>query len=256
MAPFADLKRLSRRSLPGSLVEVLRGRDEGLRFLRGRPFIGRLKLLRQFDLISRHIECAQSEAETLLAARVIMKLSASVRGAIVECGCFNGGSTAKFSLVARQLGRPLIVFDSFEGLPAESMPPLYYNFINRALVEFEVGSYQAGLALVQRNVEAYGAGEVVQYVPGFFENSLPHWHGSVAAIILDVDLVESTKTALQYLWPQLSEGGYIFSQDAHLQPIVELFQDAEYWRTLGASRPPHFVGLGRQKMVYARKPRA
>ena len=253
MMRLASVKSIARRCLPKSLVEVLRGRAEGIRFLFGRSLSERLRLLGQYEAISRNIECTQSEAETLLAARMLLGLASSVSGAIVECGCYKGGSTAKFSLIAKRLNRPLIVFDSFQCLPSEQKPPAYYNFIDAAPIEFRTGAYQAGLDTVKHNVDAYGSGEVVQYVPGFFEDSMPDWRGSVAAIVLDVDLLESTKTVLNYLWPQLSEGGLVFSQDAHLQPIVDLFQDPAHWRALGESQPPDFVGLGRQKMVYAKK---
>lgn len=250
---MSSIKPLVRKHLPKWLDEVLRGRTEGVRFLFGGSLPERLRILGQYETISRHVECTQSEAETLLAARMLLGLASSVPGAIVECGCYKGGSTTKFSLIAQRLNRPLIVFDSFQGLPSEQQPPAYYNFIDAAPIEFQTGAYQAGLDTVKHNVDAYGSGETVHYVPGFFEDSMPDWRGSVAAIILDVDLLESTKTVLNYLWPQLSKGGLVFSQDAHLQPIVDLFQDSAYWRTLCESQPPQFVGLGRQKMVYARK---
>ena len=41
-----------------------------------------------------------------------------MEGVVVECGCFLGGSTANLSLVCEVVGRELIVYDSFEGLPA------------------------------------------------------------------------------------------------------------------------------------------
>ena len=43
--------------------------------------------------------------------------SARRPGVVVECGCFMGGSTANLSLVCGIVGRGLIVYDSFEGLP-------------------------------------------------------------------------------------------------------------------------------------------
>ena len=177
----------------------------------------------------------------------------NIPGVIIECGCYVGGSTAKFSLIAKASGRQLVVFDSFRGLPVEHEVPEYYNFLDDAVVEFQQGDYEAPINAVKRNVNTYGAGEIVSYVPGYFQETMPGWHGEIAAVILDVDLVESTKTAIFNLWPQLSVGGYLFSQDANLEPIVGLFEDAAFWKQVAGVSPPYFRGLRKNKMVYAQK---
>jgi len=38
-------------------------------------------------------------------------------GVLVECGCYQGGSSAKLCLVAAMTARKLYVCDSFQGLP-------------------------------------------------------------------------------------------------------------------------------------------
>ena len=48
-------------------------------------------------------------------------------GAIVECGCALGNSTAKLSIVAKHLDKKLYVFDSFEGLP--NVYDFHYKFL-------------------------------------------------------------------------------------------------------------------------------
>lgn len=113
---------------------------------------------------------------------------------------------------------------------------------------------RADLETVMKNVIACGAPEKGDWVPDYFDESLPCWQGQLAAIILDVDLVECTKTALRYLYPTLGSGGLVFSQDAHLQPIVALFESKELWQDISGSSSPKFVGLHGKKMVYARKP--
>ncbi len=248
------LRHMARTLLPKSLVGVLRGRSEGARLVLHPDFLTRFKLARSFQLATEGIDCTQSEPESMLVARILLSLPRIINGDVAECGCFMGGSTAKYSHVCGALGRRLKVFDSFQGLPEEKAGKPYYNFIDKVNVSWTRGDYQAGLATVRRNVAAFGLPEVVDWVPGFFEESLPGWQGQLAAIILDVDLVESTKTALRYLYPRLSSGGLVFSQDAHLEPIVELFENETFWRDISGLAPPKFVGLHREKMVYAWKP--
>jgi O-methyltransferase len=53
-------------------------------------------------------------------------------GVIVEAGCYKGGSTAKFSLMAEKVNRDLVVFDSFQGIPENAEPHEKDMFGNRA----------------------------------------------------------------------------------------------------------------------------
>jgi len=255
MNPMGALRALARRNLPRPLVEALRARWEGLRFLASSDPLRRWRVLGRFQAVSDGVECTQSEAETLLAARGILGLDPGVDGVVVECGCYRGGATAKLSVVAHASGRRLVVFDSFAGLPEEGgrSDSEYHNWQDRSEVRFLAGTYAARLDETRANVDRLGEGGVVEYVPGFFDASMPGWSGRVAVIVLDVDLVSSTRTCLEHLWPKLSPGGLLFSQDGHLAEIVDLFRDTAFWRALGESSPPTFDGLGRSKMVSARK---
>lgn len=249
-----DWRRVARSYLPQPLVAALRGRGEGVRFLANKDFSARWQILRRFQEISDHIECHHSEVEALLIASKILALPPSVAGDVVECGSFQGGSTAKLSLVARRAERRLTVFDSFQGLPAEhGAGAIYENIHNGMLVEFNRGDYAATLEKVSGNVARYGEPSGVEYVQGFFEETMPLWVGRAAAVYLDVDLVESTRTCLRQLWPRLAPGGVLFSQDCHLREVVELFADAGFWASLGEKIPPRFAGLGCEKLVYTYK---
>ena len=85
----------------------------------------RLLLVMKFYLTSFAVESPHAQYEIISFVNAVLGLSPELEGCIVEAGCFKGGSTAKFSLVAEKLGRPLIVFDSFQGLPehSENMKP-------------------------------------------------------------------------------------------------------------------------------------
>ena len=154
----------------------------------------------------------------------------NVPGVIVEAGCFQGIGTAKISHVAEATDRDLIVFDSFEGLPPNEEP--HEKSIQGHSIRgwFEEGSYAAGLDEVRANVARFGRPEVVTYVQGWFEDTLPQFRKPVAAVYLDVDLASSTRTCLKYLWPLLSPGGVVVSQDGDFPWNTPLFSTRVYER--------------------------
>ena len=73
-------------------------------------------VVRRFKDIDNGIQGFSSAADTQFIANSLWNES-STPGAIVECGCALGNSTAKLSIVAKHLDKMLYVFDSFEGLP-------------------------------------------------------------------------------------------------------------------------------------------
>ena len=57
----------------------------------------------------------------------LLEIPPEVEGVVVECGCYLGGSTANLSLVCEIVGRELMVYDSFEGLPDPDPRDKYGN---------------------------------------------------------------------------------------------------------------------------------
>jgi hypothetical protein len=93
------------------------------------------------------------------------------------------------------------------------------------------------LDLVRQNVAQFGQAERCQYVKGWFDETMPSFDGVVACGYLDVDLPSSTLTCLKYLYPKLSPGGFLFSQDAHLPAVVDVIEDVKTWKALGFDKP-------------------
>lgn len=220
-------------------------------------FAARLRLVAQFYKISYFVDSPHTEHELITISRSILNLGSSVPGAIVEAGAFHGSSTAKFSLVARLAGRQFEVFDSFEGMPenAEAGGPSIYGREHH----FPKGSHAVGLDEVRGNVERFGDSSRTHFHKGFFSDSMPMWaaelraagHGpnSVAAACLNVDLDVSTRDCLRNLYPLLSPGGVIWSQDAHFPWIIELLRNETFWREEIKIAKPHIEGLGELKFV-------
>lgn len=254
------LRALARACLPTAITGALRGRRRGVGFLFSGNFGERWRMLERIQRVTEGVRCEHSETEAMLYAKLLMELPDTVKGDIMECGCYLGGSTAKLSIVARATKRKVVACDSFQGLPSENQQKaVTYSLIDSGAhdgspVVFRQGDYAGSLEQVKDTVARLGEPSVVEYLPGFFADTLPHWKGQAAAVIVDVDLVESTRDCVRHLWPRLSRGGILFSQDCHLKEICDLMTDTAFWRELGETSPPRFVGMGSEKLVYTIKP--
>lgn len=209
------------------------------------------RLIEKTNLISSHVNCNHhTEVEMFNFYRALESLSSEVEGCIVECGAFKGGSTAKFSLFAEEVGRELVVFDSFEGIPKNDEPHRQGLFDIWIGGPFKEGSFCGTLEEVKANVRRFGSQkDICEFHKGWFEDTMPHFRRNIAAIYLDVDLVSSTKTCLKYLYPLLQPGGIVFSQDAHIPLIVELFESDEFWNEELGVRKPKINGLRETKVI-------
>ncbi len=73
-------------------------------------------MVSRFEEIDATVPIASTPTDGLILAE--LPVSGKGTGDVVECGCYAGGSTAKLSIVAKALGKRVLVFDSFEGLPS------------------------------------------------------------------------------------------------------------------------------------------
>lgn len=172
-------------------------------------------------------------------------------GVLVECGAYQGVSAAKLSHLAAMLGRELVVCDSFQGLPPNVEPHTRTYRGRDVRGALGAGAYAGSLAEVQSTIARYGVPDVVRYLPGWFADTLPGWsYGPIAGVYLDVDLASSATTCLTHLWPHVSPGGVIVSQDGHLPVTVAAMR-----RWVETAEPrPIVTGLGDRMMVVLRKP--
>jgi hypothetical protein len=136
-----------------------------------------------------------------------------VPGDLLEAGAWRGGASILMRATLNTLGqrdRKVWVADSFQGLPKpdEDFPEdrwLDLSWLNFLAVPKEV---------VRRNFERFGVGGGVQFVEGFFEDTLPTLTGRTWSLLrLDGDTYESTWVALESLYPGLSPGGYVVIDD-------------------------------------------
>jgi O-methyltransferase len=207
----------------------------------------RVSLVRRFYVISYKVDCPHTENELITVARTILNLSPDVTGTVVEAGAFHGGSTAKLSLVCRLAGRQFAVFDSFEGMPNNN--EVHGKSIFGREHHFPKGSHAVSLEEVKKNVEKYGDISRCSFFKGWFSRTMPDFKKPVALACINADLVQSTKDCLINLYPLVSKGGLILSQDGHFPWIIELLHDDQFWKKEIGIKKPHMKDLGTSKLV-------
>jgi O-methyltransferase len=237
----------------GRGVGLLGGLPFLLTFL-GNPAIGseygvgfwtKLRLVWKFARNARRLETLSSIKEHMELARAIFAVPAGVEGDVVECGCYLGGSTVNISLVCKLVGRRLVICDSFEGLPEPGEHDRKHVYLHYGTTDdYYKGRFAASLDVVRDNIAKWGSLEVCDFVPGFFENTLPQLDRQVVMAFLDVDLIDSLKPCLIGLWPHMSDGCRIYVHEAASLSLVSLFFATAWWREYLGEGPPGFVGTG------------
>lgn len=221
----------------------------------------RLQFVADFAKVVQGVQSATGMLSHVVLAREILSIPRSVPGDVIECGVFKGASSCSLSLVCRRVGRKMLVCDSFEGLPDEGLQ------LHTAPHFGIYGYYQKGMFCgrldeVKGNIAAFGAPEVCEFVVGFFCDSLPALKDPIAFAFLDVDLVSSTQDCLRHVWPLLSPGGSVFTDDAGDLACCKVFFDDPWWHATLGCDAPGFVGSGcglplsptYSSIGYARKP--
>ncbi len=206
----------------------------------------RRKILRSFPRIHRNIPCGHSPFQFVDIAKYLLDLD--IDGPIVECGCGAGGSSAQLSIIAKETNRKLFVCDSFEmGMPPlpDGMKEITYAGTSDVpgSTTYE-GKFNVGLEKVKANISKYGYIEVCEFIPGYFEKTLPRINIKPVLVVTDVALVSSARYCLISLWPQLKPGGYWFTHEAvYMEYILGTF-DPEWWMETFSEPPPLVIGAG------------
>lgn len=162
------------------------------------------------------------------AVRYIIR--AGIVGAIVECGVWRGGSMMAAALTLHRLGskdRDLYLFDTYEGMSEPTAEDISCDgliateeFKRRKRFSGRSSWCYASLAEVRENLLSTGYNEaLLHFVKGRVEETIPREApAEIALLRLDTDWFESTRHALEHLYPRLSHGG------------VLIIDDYGYWR--------------------------
>ena len=142
-----------------------------------------------------------------------------IRGDLVECGVWRGGSSmaAALTLLEARDVRDLYLFDTFAGMTEPTAEDRVHSGESATSVLDRSERYRciANESDVAANMSstAYPAdrihlikGDVVETIPG----AAP---ASIALLRLDTDFYESTRHELVHLYPRLSSGGVLIIDD-------------------------------------------
>jgi O-methyltransferase len=146
-----------------------------------------------------------------------------VRGALVECGVWRGGSMMAVLLTLERLGvsdRDLYLYDTFEGMTEPGDDDVMHTGeqASHLLADPHTqGHYRAAASLEEvraRMLELGYPHERIHFVEGPVEETLPdHAPGEIALLRLDTDWYSSTRHELVHLYPRLAPGGVLIVDD-------------------------------------------
>jgi O-methyltransferase len=235
MRPPLLFRIVYRLSIPIAILFILSSRRIHPAY--GMTWLKKLGLGMKMYRNSKRIRTGTSFKSHLAMALKLLELPPGSPGDVVECGTWKGGSAANLSLVCKITGRKLKIFDSFEGLPEAEAG-------DREAAAYKKGDYCGTLEEVKSNLRRYGAIECCEFIPGWFNKTLPHLDSPVALAFLDVDLEASLETCVRYLWPNLTDTGYIFIDEVLGLDYCALFYSEKYWAKYFNRTPPGLVGAG------------
>lgn len=202
------------------------------------------ELLKKILKINRSIPSATPWVTHLLFAKEILSIPASVKGDVIECGCYKGASTASLSLICEITQRKLIACDSFQGLPKDQHKEVHCYPYAGVYGYYKEGMYEGSFEEVKKNINQHGSISSCEFLPGFFSETLHQLKDPIVFAFLDVDLMSSTLDCIRAIWPLLQESCYIYSDDSADMEIVKIWFDEGFWKKEFDMIPPGYVGAG------------
>ncbi|GAA1862420.1 TylF/MycF/NovP-related O-methyltransferase [Myceligenerans crystallogenes] len=163
------------------------------------------------------LTCSPSRIGKILALHHLYQQILTIPGAIVECGVFRGGSFTTWAILRNLLEsehvRPLIGFDTFDGIPAATTAAdgkLLDHYGDLAGTNC-IGADQLHQTLADRG---RGLETNTTLVPGDICATVPkyvHEHSelAIALLLIDTNQYEPGTTCFEHLVPLVSPGGIV-----------------------------------------------
>jgi len=180
-------------SLKSAIFRTMRSLQPVMRFpTAAKPLIREARSVRdsiRYETIALAIETIRREA---------------IPGAMAEVGVWRGTLSRFLHQCAPE--RKLYLFDTFSGFPSESVGAL--DLQNKG----DQGRFRdTSVGLVKKSV---GESENVIFRVGVFPDSAIGLEGEAFSfVMLDLDIFKPTVAALEFFYPRLSAGGYLFIHD-------------------------------------------
>jgi O-methyltransferase len=192
--------RLLRLFLPKKLQPWLRG-------LRKRWKLRSIKLDEPFRSVFPYVGASLPRQQNLIRLSEYIE-QRGIEGAVVECGVLDGGTAALMGYATKQSGRPIHLFDAWEGLPETTEND---GEASKKWVGQVVGSPKRVAEIMSKlGIPS----ERIRIHRGWFADTFPTANiEKIALLHVDCDFYEPTVLCLDRWYPHLSSGGYIQFDD-------------------------------------------
>ncbi len=150
------------------------------------------------DTVSRRVIRSGDAVRYAAVGMALCRLDEEgIEGAMAECGVWQGHLSSFVHATAPS--RRFYLFDTFRGFPEENLEAKDTRFTNTSV------------ELVKKNI---GDLTNVELRPGYFPQTAAGLeHERFAFVMLDMDLYQSTIDGLEFFYPRVVSGGYIFLHD-------------------------------------------
>lgn len=199
VAPEQSMRWL-RWLIPGRLQPWLRG-------LRKRVQLSTVTLEEPFRSVFPYTQTFLARQQNLVRLCGMLE-DDGVEGAIVECGVLDGGTAALMGAATKASGRPLHLFDAWQGLPRSTAR-------DGAEARKWEGQVVGSPHRVAEILERLGVHPSrVHFHRGWFHETFPHASiPRVAMLHVDCDFHEPTALCLERWYPHMAPGGFIQIDD-------------------------------------------
>ncbi len=133
-------------------------------------------------------------------------------GNIIECGVYRAGTTVLLARLLKQRGlaKKIYALDSFSGFAEE----IEDDVSRGQVVEEGRAAFTANsVDYVRRKLGVLGVADLIEVVPGYFEDTLPGIQDRFCLALIDCDLEKSVEFCLEHLWERIVDGGWVVVDD-------------------------------------------
>lgn len=166
-----------------------------------------------------YLSCGAERLAKVFSHYELFKKSLSVPGDLFECGVFKGASLSRWiklrEILSNKNEKKIIGFDTFGEFPETTFSK---DIKNRKRFIKSAGGESIGKGQFQELLKKQGLDENVILVEGDIRKAIPDYlkknpNCRISLLNIDVDIYESTKFALETLFPYVSTRGIIIFDD-------------------------------------------
>ena len=132
-----------------------------------------------------------------------------LEGNILELGVYKGGMTVLSANLLQNIssGKKIYACDSFSGIPYDDK----FSNVQNSKGRFGDTSEE----YVQKKIQKFNLASKTELIPGLFENTLYQKlsEQKFSLVLLDCDVYDATKFALEFIYPRMTTNGIIVLDD-------------------------------------------